>query len=156
MALPYPSMSFVPLDILTAAEMNNLVANITSLAVDGSGFTDNAIPLSKLASINYSTTEVDTGQKWVDGKTIYKKTINFGALPNATSKKVAHNIASFSRVIRTEGVACYTNGVSLPLPFVSNVQNASVELSVNSTEITIAAGTNRSGATAYTTVYYTK
>lgn len=27
MALPYPSMSFVPLDILTAEEMNHMVAN---------------------------------------------------------------------------------------------------------------------------------
>lgn len=32
MSLPYPSMAFVPLDVLTAEEMNQLVANIESLS----------------------------------------------------------------------------------------------------------------------------
>lgn len=32
MALPYPSMSFSPFEILTAQEMNNLVSNIQSLS----------------------------------------------------------------------------------------------------------------------------
>lgn len=31
MALPYPNLSFVPLDVLTADEMNQIVANIKSL-----------------------------------------------------------------------------------------------------------------------------
>lgn len=35
MALPYPSMSFVPLDILTAEEMNHMVANDQYLASYG-------------------------------------------------------------------------------------------------------------------------
>lgn len=39
MSLPYPSMVFVPLDILTAEEMNQLVANIESLSA-GTGLAD--------------------------------------------------------------------------------------------------------------------
>lgn len=31
MALPYPNLNFVPLDILTADEMNQIVANYTSI-----------------------------------------------------------------------------------------------------------------------------
>jgi hypothetical protein len=34
MSLPYPSMTFVPLDILTAEEMNQIVANIESLDIN--------------------------------------------------------------------------------------------------------------------------
>lgn len=32
LTLPYPSMSFVPLDVLTAEEMNHIVANYTYIA----------------------------------------------------------------------------------------------------------------------------
>ena len=32
LTLPYPSMNFVPLDVLTAAEQNQLVANIEYIA----------------------------------------------------------------------------------------------------------------------------
>ena len=35
MALPYPGMDFTPLDILTADEMDHIVANIEYLAQDG-------------------------------------------------------------------------------------------------------------------------
>lgn len=38
MSLPYPSMTFVPLDVLTAEEMNQLVANIEFLANGFSAF----------------------------------------------------------------------------------------------------------------------
>lgn len=34
MSLPYPSMTFVPLDVLTAEEMNQIVANIESLDIN--------------------------------------------------------------------------------------------------------------------------
>ena len=36
--------------------------------------------------MDYSTNEVNTGAKWIDGSAIYKKTINTGALPNNGSK----------------------------------------------------------------------
>jgi hypothetical protein len=36
---------------------------------------------------NYSTSEVATGETWIDGKPIYRKIIDCGALPNATTKK---------------------------------------------------------------------
>ena len=49
--------------------------------------------------MDYSTSEVDTGYTWTDGSPIYKKTINIGALPNATTKSVAHNISNFGTPI---------------------------------------------------------
>lgn len=47
MSLPYPSMVFVPLDILTAEEMNQLVSNIESLST-GTGLADGAITSDKI------------------------------------------------------------------------------------------------------------
>lgn len=55
MPLPNPSMSFSPFAILTAAEMNDLVENIESLA-DGSGIATGAVTPEKLLS--------GTGSSW--------------------------------------------------------------------------------------------
>jgi len=65
MALPNPSMSFTPFDILTAEEMNNLVENIESLAA-GTGFTAGSIPNSAMA-LNAQPQQIasDTGYDFV-------------------------------------------------------------------------------------------
>lgn len=58
MSLPYPSMTFVPLDVLTADEMNQLVANIESLA-DGSGLDAGAIGTSAIANSAITSELID-------------------------------------------------------------------------------------------------
>ncbi len=55
MALPYPSMSFVPLDVLTADELNQMVANDQYLATEvGTLTTDMTAVESVLESVEYS------------------------------------------------------------------------------------------------------
>jgi len=49
MSLPNPDMNFTAFDILTAAEMNQLVENIEALA-DGSGLDDGAVTPNKLGT----------------------------------------------------------------------------------------------------------
>lgn len=47
------------------------------------------IPMTPpIGEIDYSTSEQNTGRKWIDGKDIYQITIDFGALPNTASKDV--------------------------------------------------------------------
>lgn len=106
---------------------------------------------------DYFSTEINTGTKWVDGSPIYRKTINFGALPNANTKSVNHGI-SFSRVIKIEGVAQYSNGGVIFLPNANVVSaEANVSIFISTTQITIdTGGQDRSDATAYITIYYTK
>lgn len=41
------------------------------------------------ANNTYSSTRWDTGRKWINGKTVWGKYINFGAMPNNTLKEVA-------------------------------------------------------------------
>lgn len=61
LALPYPDMDFVPLDILLASELNQMVANIEFLAsddvfpVDTANIADSAVTASK---IDWTTTDV--------------------------------------------------------------------------------------------------
>lgn len=55
MALPYPSMSFVPLDVLSADELNQMVANDEYLATEvGTLTTDMTAVESALESVEYS------------------------------------------------------------------------------------------------------
>ena len=88
MSLPHPNIVFTPLTTITAQDHNNQMANVASLA-DGTGVNDGAIVGDKLKEgtitadkidfttipgNKYTTTEQDTGKKWIDGKTIYRKT----------------------------------------------------------------------------------
>lgn len=166
LALPYPDMDFVPLDILTAAEQDQLVANIEYIAnqfpLSATNIANSAVTKDKLDSAltnisDYSTTEKSTGFTWIDGKTIYKKTIEFGVLPDTTSKAVNLNITNLGRIIGSEAFCVYPTGVNFPIPFTNvNDFDASVMLNFTATQVAITTGTDRSGATGYVTVFYTK
>lgn len=120
---------------------------------------DGSITNSKLATVfgDYSLSEVDTGCTWIDGSKIYKKTVDIGALPNATVKLVNHNIANLNAVVYLEGMAfsADTNNY-FPLPFPTTNQQNDIWVLIRPTQIEIGTGTNRSGSTGYITVYYTK
>ena len=138
--------------------------NMSTKIVAGTGmtstFTTGANATITLnAEPNYSTSEVDTKVKWVDNKTIYRKTINFGALPNATTKNVAHGVSGLSQLVKIDAIMNRpgTNGGFYPLPFVSkSVANDQVEISVNGTNVSIATNIDWSSCTAYVTIWYTK
>ena len=46
----------------------------------------------------YSTTETVVGE--YNGKPLYRKIVNFGALPNNTTKEVTHNIPNINIITR--------------------------------------------------------
>ena len=103
--------------------------------------------------MDYSTSEINTGAKWIDDSAIYKKTINFGALPNASTKAVAHNISGLSTIVNIEGVVLSGN-VYQPLNF---YDGASIRVAyVGATTVNFYTTNDQSGATAYITLYYTK
>nr|DAK93744.1 MAG TPA: hypothetical protein [Caudoviricetes sp.] len=94
--LPHPNIDFVPLDILTAAEQNQLVANINALATFANGLADGA-NLSPAVRGDYSTSEVDTGRKWVDGRSVYQKTIQGVVdLQAGSSAQIPHGITGLT------------------------------------------------------------
>lgn len=99
---------------------------------------------------SYSMTEHFTGRYWINGKPIYRKVIDFGALPNSTAKTVAHNL---SNVIFTKmyGIAFNSSGTLAdfyyPLPYSScaGTDNArNIELAVNGTYVEVDTKVNRS------------
>ena len=110
-----------------------------------------------LENSSYSTSEVKTNATWIDGKPIYKKTIDIGTLPNATTKTVAHGISNLGLVIKAEGFSSESSGVRITFPFSSVVSVADqVAMRFEATNIVITTGLNRSNFSGYVTLWYTK
>lgn len=91
---------------------------------------------------------------------VYRKTINFGPLPNTGSTSVAHNISANSGLTFTRlyGAASDTTSLAyLQLPYASPTLAHNIELSANATTVTITTGSNRSNYTmCYVILEYLK
>lgn len=106
---------------------------------------------------NYSTDEHVVGT-WIDGSTLYEKTVDFGALPNNTTKTVAYNISNLNNIVDVKGIAYNQNGAR-PLPFVDDAaKNGDVLLDTikSSGVVRIISHTDLSSLTGYVTLQYTK
>lgn len=67
----------------------------------------------------YSTTETVVGE--YNGKPLYRKIVDCGALPNNTTKEIIHGIANINIFTNITGSACIgdSNGTTIPLPTAS-------------------------------------
>ena len=111
------------------------------------------------SSNSYSTNEVKTGGKWIDGKPIYRKVVNFGALPNATIKEVSFDNINADTFVKIEGIAMNNSGSAVTIPFAdTSAATQSITIFINSSSVSINTGaTNRSDYTkCYITIEYTK
>ena len=114
---------------------------------DVKGYVDN--------SNSYSTDEVKTGGKWIDGKPIYRKTVYCGALPNTSYKNVNHNITNLDIIIDCYGEA--RGGTArIVLPNASAIPANAVEVYLDGEYVVIQTGNDRSGYNGYVTIEYTK
>lgn len=102
----------------------------------------------------YSTDEKIIG-KWIDGSTLYQKTIDTGQLPNNTTKAVAHNITNIKKIIEISGYS--TDGTNFgTLPYAGN-NGWSITLYANDTNVYIASKNDFSTSTeSYVTLKYIK
>lgn len=86
-------------------------------------------------------------------RSVFRKVINFGALPNTGTKSVAHGIVcsaatSFTRIY---GAASDPVGFNyIPLPYASPTLANNISIDVDATNVTITTGSNR---TAFTITY---
>lgn len=90
---------------------------------------DIPVPTPSSGGVDYSETEQDTGIKWLDGKTIYCKTLS-GTTDNDSLTEVTHGISNFGTLIQMYGVIeGNTNSYALP----GNL----VDMSVTSTQLSL-------------------
>jgi len=85
-------------------------------------------------------------------RTVFRKVIDFGALPNTTTKSVAHGIAFGSTFSATKIYGASTNpGTSwIPLHYASPTAANNIELNLDATNVNVVTGSNR---TAYTRTF---
>lgn len=109
---------------------------------------------------NYSTTETNTGKKWINGKDIYRKVIEFGSLPNNSTKYVRHNISGIQEVINISVISKDTSSsnttwYSLPYSTQDGLQYT-IRIVCNTTDVAIRTGTDRTNQTAVVILEYIK
>lgn len=160
---------------ITSSRLNNMEDGIEYLFEHGVGGGDNLpvgvemdfdgtsqdIPTGWTQVTNpesYSTTEVKTDRVWIDNKPIYKKVISIGNLPNNDAKSVSIGYLSTEiTVVKLEGIAIYSNGITLPMPNVSSVGLEQVKLTINGNgEVVVQTYNDRTSAIGYVTLEYTK
>lgn len=88
---------------------------------------------------SYFTTETNTGMKWIDGKTIYRKVIET-TTPSTTSVATVASIPNLDKMINLNGMLTYGNQqVPLMLSYSTTVLNA---IMVEGTNINIKISAN--------------
>lgn len=100
--------------------IENLKTNVNNLGMSVNDLANSTI---------YSTDEIIVGS-WMD-KPIYRKVIEFGALPNSSMKGVEPEIENLEQVVKLSGIAYLTNGspayIPLPRANVDNFLNIGLE-----------------------------
>lgn len=122
----------------------------SGITIDGSG---NAyVP----KPIVYANTKVDTGKKWIDGRSIYAKVFSIPAL-SASSRplEVNHN-ENIDIVTHLQGTAKNsTTGTNFPLPYVAEDNfNNNIRVAVTATKLSIANAIDRSMLNAYVVIEF--
>ena len=115
---------------------------------------------SQILNQDYSTSEQDTGQKWIDGKTIYKKSFSGTITANANVRNIATigDYPAVGTLVRAEGVF-YGGGEYIAFGSVhvraDGTPNRSMAIRSDNQLITYS-DISRTNAPYSFTIYYTK
>lgn len=135
-------------DYIKTSEVNAIVGDLEELET-----TDKTDVVSAINELNtninslddrdnYSTTEQVIGT-WIDGKPIYRKVIECGALPDTSNKDVAHNIQNFGETISCRGMAVRTSDErALTIP--DSTPSAEIVCGATNTNVYITTHNDRS------------
>lgn len=89
---------------------------------------------------------------------IYRKVVDFGALPATGTKSVAHGIPKVGiqhRFIKISGAASDTTSKSyLPIPYASGTSTDIISMSIDATNVNITVGKDRSAYDVYVYLEY--
>ena len=103
----------------------------------------------------YSTDEKMIGQ-WIDGKPLYQKTVDCGALPNNSVKNFAHSISNLESITDMKGIGISSSQV-IPIQWSVDYDSAyGVTLYCDSTNIVFVTKRDQTSYHAYITLQYTK
>lgn len=112
---------------------------------------------------HYSTDEQVIGT-WIDGSTLYEKTVYIASLPSTTAQtNYAHNINNIDKITNYDGIIQFNNATNITAKFdrigtSTNVLDFgnTLAMTVTNENIAIIVGKDRSACSAYITIQYTK
>lgn len=103
------------------------------------------------------TNEIKPTNDFVDGKNVYVKRVYFGNLPNTTTKSVPSGVDFSNKLVtKIEAIGKIDgSNIYFPIPNTNPVAlNFGVNITLNSNDIIIATGTDRSTQVAWVTIYF--
>lgn len=103
----------------------------------------------------YSTTERVVGE-WVDGSTIYEKTVYIAALPNATTTEYETGLSNITP-ISFDNILIFQSGNTSKAPYLNMNSTVWIAIQFNANgKIYFGTNTNQSSTSAYVTLRYIK
>lgn len=145
------------------SEISSFDVSLKNFKINGKSFdNNNNIDLEGLSTLSNPILNVETLTEFrhpVSSKPIYTKTINFGSLPNATTKLVAHGVPDAEDLwidesrsyVRHSNGGLYSTTFSHPTNLAATWSSDS-----NETNVRISTGNDRTALTAIITILYTK
>lgn len=146
-------VSFTPTTSITSDNVQAAIEDVDDKMNTTSDNLQNAIE-DVDSKLNYSENEVLIG-KWIDGKDLYRSVIDFGALPNNTTKTIAHGIANIDTITRLTAIAT-TGATFYPIPFVYDTTAKNIGIYATLNNISIYTGNDRSSYNGFIILEYTK
>lgn len=113
---------------------------------------NNATELTNNGS--YSTTEVNTGMTWINGKPIYRKVFDFGYLPNNTTAEIGSGLTNVV-ITQMYGVAANNSNATLTIPE-ANGGNSIRLVYTSDNKVQVGTTYDRSSFYAYIILEYYK
>lgn len=151
---------------MVCLNLNAVYDNYVPYAMTNRELTERAVP-------DYSTTEQNTGVKWIDGKSIYQKTIS--ATISEITSIINHGITGLGEIIDLVGIFKMVNAPSGDITFIPLSKTAMLSSgesldATHSVDVNYITGSNLnvrvgknvvdpsvySSVTLYLTFYYTK
>lgn len=105
---------------------------------------------------DYSTTEIDTGKTWIDGKPIYRKVIT-GTLSGTEKQSFPLGINNLGMIISLNGIVSNGNNFFTLPSYRGSGHDTGIQIWADTTYgVSIICENDRAGYTAYIQVEYTK
>ena len=154
------ALNLVNSDTIKVTQANNNIKldTINEGNLENLTTTDKTNLVSAINEVNgkdtYSTNEIAIGT-WVDGKTIYRKTITLGVV-GTTEKGFKAGISNLKEVVSMQGMVQWS-GYWLPVGFINTTENRTTYMFYMPNDDTIRAKCDFGNTTkAYCTLEYTK
>lgn len=107
-----------------------------------------------ISNMDYSTSEQDTGCKWIDGKPIYRKTVFFSSIASGDIR-TAHGINNISLVVKHEAFFI-SDGSYVPIPTLVNTSGGNYFAIWSIGPTTVRTFSSVQFQDIYVTLWYTK